>query len=57
MVSGKGMVQAGDEERPVTTGSTVYVGEDGDHRFHSITEGLTILVVFAPPRRSRATPE
>ena len=57
VVSGKAVVQVGNEERPVTTGSIIYVGEAVDHRFHSITEDLTILVVFAPPRRSRAAQE
>ena len=58
VVSGQGMVQVDDEEQPVTTGSIIYVGEGVDHRFHSITEDLTILVMFAPPRRSRvASPQ
>ena len=57
VISGKGMVQVGNEERHVTTGSTVYVGEGVDHRFHSITEDLTLMVVFAPPRLSRAAQE
>ena len=56
MVRGAGMIQVGDETRPVAAGSMVYVDEGVDHRFHSITEDLTILVFFAPPRRSqRAT--
>jgi hypothetical protein len=25
-----------------------------EHRFHSITEDLQILVMYSPPRRSRA---
>jgi hypothetical protein len=33
----------------------VYVDEAVEHRFHTITEDLQILVMFAPPRRSRAT--
>jgi len=57
VVSGNGMVRVGDEDRPVTTGSMVYVGEGVEHRFHSITEDLSILVLFAPPRRSRASTE
>ena len=54
VVSGDGMVRVGDENRPVTTGSMVYVGEGVEHLFHSIIEDLTILVLFAPPWRSRA---
>ncbi len=54
IVSGSGMIQVAGEDRPVTPGSVIYVDEQIDHRFHSITEDLNIIVVFAPPRRSRA---
>ena len=54
IVSGSAMVQVAGEDRPVNAGSVVYVDEQVDHRFHSITEDLRVIVVFAPPRRSRA---
>ena len=54
VIKGSGVIHVGDEERPVTAGSVIYVGEAVEHRFHSITEDLSILVVFAPSRRSRA---
>jgi mannose-6-phosphate isomerase-like protein (cupin superfamily) len=54
VVLGKGMIKVADEERPVNEGSIVFVGTGVEHRFHSITEDLTVLVFFAPPRRSRA---
>ena len=54
IVSGSAMVQVAGEDRPVSAGSVVYVDEHVDHRFHSITEDLRVIVVFAPPRRSRA---
>ena len=54
IVSGSGMIQVGGEDRQVSAGSVIYVDEQVDHRFHSITEDLNIIVVFAPPRRSRA---
>ncbi len=54
IVSGSGMVQVAGEDRPVSAGSVIYVDEQVEHRFHSITEELKIIVVFAPPRRSRA---
>ena len=54
VVSGAARIQVGDEDREVNTGSVVFVETDAPHRFHSITETLTLLVVFAPPRRSRA---
>ena len=55
VTSGQGVISVDGEDQPVSAGSIVYVGEGLDHRFHSITEDLTILVIFAPPRRSRAT--
>ena len=54
VVSGSAHIQVGDENREIRPGSVVFVGTDVPHRFHSITETLTLLVVFAPPRRSRA---
>ena len=54
VVSGSAQIQVGDEDRELKPGSVVFVGTDVPHRFHSITETLTLLVVFAPPRRSRA---
>ena len=55
VVSGKARIQVGDEDREIKAGSIIFVKTDAPHRFHSITETLTLLVVFAPPRRSRAT--
>jgi mannose-6-phosphate isomerase-like protein (cupin superfamily) len=54
VIQGNGTIQVGGEDRPVTTGSTVYVGRGVDHRFHSITEDLTMMVFWAPPLRSQA---
>ncbi len=54
IVSGSGTIQVAGEDRPVSAGSVIYVDEQVDHRFHSITEDLKVIVVFAPPRRSRA---
>ncbi len=48
VVSGKGMIRVGDEDRPVQAGSVVYVATGVEHRFHSITEAMQILVFFAP---------
>ena len=52
VVSGSGIVQVEGEDRAVAAGSMVYVGQDVQHQFHSITEDLTLLVFFAPARRS-----
>jgi len=55
IVSGAGAIEVAGEHRPVSVGSVIYVGAHVDHRFHSITEQLSIIVVFAPPRRSLKT--
>lgn len=52
VVEGRGVIRVGDEDRPVAEGSIIYVERGVEHRFHSITEDLTILVFFVPPRRS-----
>ena len=54
VVSGWGAISVAGEDRPVGPGSVVFVGAKVEHRFHSITEDLTIFVVFAPARRSLA---
>ena len=54
VVNGSGMIQVAGEDRAVAAGSMVYVGQDVQHQFHSITEDLTLLVFFAPARRSSA---
>ena len=35
--------------RDVGPGSVIFVAAKADHRFHSITEDLVLLVFFAPP--------
>ena len=45
VVDGRGSI-------PVGPGTLVFVGHGVEHRFHSITEDLSVLVVFAPPRGS-----
>ncbi len=54
VIKGSATIRVGEEDRPVREGSTIFVAKQVDHRFHSITEDLTILVIFAPPRRSLA---
>jgi mannose-6-phosphate isomerase-like protein (cupin superfamily) len=48
VVSGRGAIRVGDVDHPVAAGSVVFVGKRVEHRFHSITERLELLVVFAP---------
>ena len=54
VVSGRGTVIVGDEERPVEPGSVIFVAAGVDHRFHNIYEELSLLVFFAPPEYSQA---
>lgn len=55
VVSGQGMIHVAGEDRPVQAGSIVYVAAHVEHRFHSITEDLSILVFFAPAEYSLKT--
>ncbi len=55
VVSGNGTIEIGGEHREVGPGAVIYVGEHVDHRFHTITEDLSVIVVFAPPRHSMRT--
>jgi mannose-6-phosphate isomerase-like protein (cupin superfamily) len=49
VISGRGRIRVAETDRPVGPGSVVFVAAEVDHRFHSVTSDLTILVVFAPP--------
>ena len=48
IVQGRGQIQVADEHLPVASGSLVFVAANVEHRFHTITEDLSILVFFAP---------
>ncbi len=48
VISGRGLIQVGSENRPVEAGTLVYVKANVEHHFHSITEDLRLLVIFAP---------
>jgi len=45
---GAATIRVGSEDHPVVPGSIVYVAANVDHRFHTITEDLTVIVFFAP---------
>lgn len=53
IVSGRAIIKVGAEERQVEPGSVIYVAANVEHRFHSITENLTTLVIFAPAEYSQ----
>ena len=55
IVSGQGSIYVGGEDRPVQAGSVVFVGAGVEHRFHTITEDMSILVFFAPAEYTRAS--
>jgi mannose-6-phosphate isomerase-like protein (cupin superfamily) len=48
VLQGRGMIRVGTEDRAVEPGSLVLVAANVEHRFHSITEDLSLLVFFAP---------
>lgn len=48
VVEGRGRIQVASEDRMVEPGIVVFVPAGVPHHFHDITEGLTLLVFFAP---------
>ena len=48
VVSGRAMVRVDDEDRSVQPGSIIFAPPGLQHRFHSITEDLRLVVFFAP---------
>jgi len=53
VVAGQGQIRVGEEDQAVAAGSLVLVAAGMVHRFHSITEALSVLVVFAPAEYSQ----
>jgi mannose-6-phosphate isomerase-like protein (cupin superfamily) len=45
---GRGQIRVGEEDREVQAGSVIYVAAHVEHRFHTITEDLDLIVFFAP---------
>ncbi len=56
VASGRGRILVGAEDKDVGPGAIVYVPANVEHRFHTITEELTILVFFAPAEYTLAPP-
>jgi mannose-6-phosphate isomerase-like protein (cupin superfamily) len=48
VVEGRGVIRVGAEDRPVEPGTVVFVAANVEHRFHTISKDLKILVFFAP---------
>ncbi|GHO70872.1 hypothetical protein KSC_097640 [Ktedonobacter sp. SOSP1-52] len=53
IVQGRGQLQVAQEHIAVEPGSLVFVPANMEHRFHSITEALSVLVFFAPAEYSQ----
>ena len=47
-IGGRAKIRIGDEDADVTPGAAIFVKAGVPHRFHTITEDLTLLVAFAP---------
>jgi len=48
VISGRANFRVAGEDRPIQPGDTLYVAAHVTHKFHTITEDLTLLVFFAP---------
>ncbi len=53
VMSGRGRITVGDEEREVRPGTVVFVGTGVVHKFHDVEERLVLLVAFGPAEDSR----
>ena len=52
VINGRALVTVGEETQAIQPGSTIFVGKHIPHKFHDISEELTLLVFFAPPEES-----
>ncbi len=50
VVCGRARFKAGEQDCAVQPGTVLFVEAGVEHRFHSITEDLELLVVFAPAK-------
>jgi mannose-6-phosphate isomerase-like protein (cupin superfamily) len=51
VIRGRAMFQHGTEESAAVPGDVLFVPAREPHHFHTITEELVLLVVFAPPEQ------
>jgi mannose-6-phosphate isomerase-like protein (cupin superfamily) len=54
VLSGRASFRAGERQQAVGPGTLIFVERSLEHRFHDVTEDLTLLVFFAPPEGSLA---
>jgi quercetin dioxygenase-like cupin family protein len=57
VAAGGALFTANDQTREVRAGDVLFVAAGVVHRFHDISEELRLIVVFAPPEGSQASPE
>jgi mannose-6-phosphate isomerase-like protein (cupin superfamily) len=55
VMSGRARFTGGDRTVDVSTGSVFFVAALEVHRFHDVTEDLTVLVFFGPAEGSRSS--
>ena len=55
VLRGRARIRVGEEDAAVGPGDAVFVAAGVVHRFHSIEEDLSVLVLFAPAEYSRAS--
>jgi quercetin dioxygenase-like cupin family protein len=55
--AGRARLLSGSRSVDVGAGSVVYVPAGEEHMFVDVSADLALLVIFAPPYRSRAEPE
>jgi mannose-6-phosphate isomerase-like protein (cupin superfamily) len=48
VINGRGQVRVGEADRYIGPGSVIFVPARVEHRFHSLTADLDLLVFFAP---------
>lgn len=53
VISGRGSIDIDGTDYAVASGSIVFVPAGVPHHFHSVTEDLSVLVVFAPAEGTR----
>jgi mannose-6-phosphate isomerase-like protein (cupin superfamily) len=48
VLAGRARLRTADRDQPVGPGSVLFVARAVPHRFHDVTERLSVLVLFAP---------
>jgi mannose-6-phosphate isomerase-like protein (cupin superfamily) len=48
VLAGRARLRMADQDQPVGPGSVLFVARAVPHRFHDVTERLSVLVLFAP---------